>query len=286
VVTLPNAHGIALHDGRMYIAAVREVYVADMKDGRVGQPRRIIDSLPPGGRHPNRTLAFGPDGMLYITVGSTCNCCVEASPLSATILRAKPDGTDLKVFCEGLRNTLGFGWHPRTKVMYGMDHGTDWLGDTIPPEEFNQLQEGRHYGWPFAYANNQIIQIKNYPDWFDPKQWAARSTGPVLMYDAHAAPLQMTFYTGAQFPAEYRNDAFVAMHGSWNRKPPVGYEVVRIRFENGQPKEFVPFLTGFLLEGPAFFSRPAGIAVAQDGSLLIGDDANGMMYRVSYTGKQ
>jgi glucose/arabinose dehydrogenase len=285
VSDMPGVHGIALRDDTLYLATVREVYAVPLQGTEVGEPRRVLSGLPPGGRHPNRTLGFGPDGLLYISVGSTCNACMEESPESAAILQAKADGSKRAVFASGLRNTIGFGWHPQTQQMWGMDHGTDWLGDDFPPEELNRLQSGQDYGWPFIYGDGQIIELTDYPISMDKlKQLAARATLAVLKYTAHSAPIQLAFYTATQFPEPYRNDAFVAMHGSWNRKPPSGYEVVRIDFEDGRPRAIEPFVTGFLVEGPAYFARPAGIAVAADGALLIGDDANGAIYRVSYGG--
>ncbi len=286
VGNLPGVHGITIHGGRMYLCTARELYVADLKGSDVGPRRKVLGGLPPGGRHPNRTIAFGPDGWLYITVGSTCNCCIEKNPESAAIIRVREDGSGRTIFATGLRNTLGFGWHPLSREMYGMDNGSDGLGDEIPHEELNRLEEGRHYGWPFVYDMGEVIKLKTYPKGFDRKAWLARSTSPVLLYTAHTAPLQMAFYTGSQFPEEYRNDAFVAMHGSWNRKPPAGYEVLRVKFtSDGKPMEFKPFLTGFLVDkdgSPWTFGRPAGIAIGKDGSLLVGCDKTGVIYRIHY----
>lgn len=282
---LPNVHGITLRPGQVFVATVDAVYSAPLRNGTVGEPRKVLDGLPPGGQHPNRTLAFGPDGMLYLTVGSTCNCCVERYPETATVLRVRPDSGSRQIFATGLRNTVGFGFHPTTGELWGMDHGTDWLGDEEPPEELNRLEQGKHYGWPFAHGDNQLIDLQDYPSFLDRQQYLARSTPSVLTYAAHAAPLQMVFYTGNRFPAEYRNDAFVAMHGSWNRQPPAGYEVARIRFQNGKPVRIEPFLTGFLLnDQPTTFGRPCGLAVGRDGSLFLGDDATGVVYRIEYVG--
>lgn len=291
VKNIPQVHGITIHGGQMFLADVHNVYVAELRDGDVGEPERIIEGLPPGGRHPNRTLAVGPDTRLYITVGSTCNCCLEKRPESATVLRANLDGSDLQVFANGLRNTLGIGWHPQTAELWGIDNGTDWLGDREPPEELNRLREGEHYGWPFVNGKNELINLTNYPEEFESKAWLEKSTPSVLEYVAHSAPLQLAFYTAEQFPAEYRNDAFVSVHGSWNRRSPVGYEIVHIRFdEQGAPVAIEPFLTGFLLQTPqgewASFGRPAGITVATDGALLFSDDENGVLYRVTYANRE
>jgi glucose/arabinose dehydrogenase len=287
VRNMPGVHGIAIQNGRMYLCTVNELYVSDLKNGTAGMPRRILSDLPPGGRHPNRTIAFGPDGWLYISVGSTCNACVEKNRENAAMLRVKPDGSERTIFAAGLRNTVGFGWHPVSKEMYGMDHGADWLGDDFPPEELNRIDHGKHYGWPLVYAKGRLIKLKDYPKGFNREECLAKSTPSVLEYQAHSAPLQMVFYTGKQFPEEYRNDAFVAMHGSWNRKPPAGYEVVRVRFtRSGRPIEFKQFLTGFLVDAetaPWAFGRPAGLAAAKDGSLLVGCDQTGIIYGVRST---
>lgn len=288
VDNLRGVHDITIRDGVMYLCTVQELYSAPMENGSIGELQRIFDDLPVGGRHPNRTIAFGPDERLYVSVGSTCNACVEENPESAAILRLNEDMTRRQVFAKGLRNTVGFGWHAETGEMWGMDHGTDWLGDDFPPEELNQIQEGNDYGWPFVYAGQELIELSEYPTLENPREYAESTTPMVLGYTAHAAPIQMTFYEAWQFPNEYKGDAFVAMRGSWNRQPPAGYEIARVDFENGQPKSIEPFVTGFLIGErtgePTTFARPAGIAVTQDGSLLLGDDANGVIYRIFYEG--
>jgi glucose/arabinose dehydrogenase len=288
---LPFVHGITFYQNRLYLVTDKRLYVADWLGGdAIGGLTELISTLPDAGQHPNRTIGFGPDGMLYITVGSTCNACAEPNPESATMLRAQPDGSGREVLAEGLRNTIGFGWHPVSGELWAMDHGSDARGDEQPPEELNRINADTHYGWPWCFADKQpdIYLPAPPPAGIGLQPFCQSTVGPVLTYTAHAAPIGMTFYSGEQFPDEYVNDAFIAMRGSWNRMPPVGYEVVRLHFdEDGQPVEFEPFLTGFLIEEElANIGRIAGIAVAADGSLLISEDQNGVIYRVSYSGGQ
>lgn len=286
VANLPQAHGIAISGDRMFLAGVTDIYVASIRagDGALGALERTIDDLPDGGQHPNRTLAVGPDGWLYITVGSTCNACDETNPEHATMLRAKPDGTTRSIYASGLRNTVGFGWHPATGEMWGMDHGTDWLGDDEPPEELNKIEHGKRYGWPYINGKGLAQLKEDPPGGMSHEQWAQISEPPMLTYTAHAAPMQMAFYNGGSFPAEYNGDAFVAMRGSWNRKQPSGYEIVRVRFKDGAPQAIEPFVTGFVEragDGYVRHGRLAGVAVARDGSLLFSDDDGGVIYRVA-----
>lgn len=286
VASRPGMHGIAFHGDAVFLATVNDVYAADVNDdGTFGPLRKIIDDLPDGGQHPNRTLGIGPDGMLYISAGSTCNACAETNPESATILRAKPDGTGRAIFAAGLRNTIGFDWEPSSGQLWGMDHGIDWLGDDEQIEELNHVQRGKHYGWPYVYGMGEINPQDNPPPGLTLEKLAERSEEPTSGYTPHSAPMQMAFYDGAMFPAEYRGDAFVAMRGSWNRRPPSGYEVMRVDFERGQPVSMEPFLTGFLEQegdGYGFLARLSGAAVGPDGALYVGDDFNGIIYRVAY----
>jgi glucose/arabinose dehydrogenase len=283
VATIKNAHGLTIYDGKMYIAAVREIYTAIINnDGSLGQPAMITDKLPDAGQHPNRTLAVGPDGKLYITVGSTCNACPEPNPMNATIVRSNLDGSGMTIFAKGLRNTIGFGWHPQTGELWGLDHGIDWLGDDDQKEEVNQVKENANYGWPYIYGEGKYNPADRPPGDTTYQQYLALTTLPTLTYQAHAAPMQLIFYNGNKFPAEYRNDAFVTFRGSWNRSQPVGYKVARLHFENGKPVRFDDFLTGFLVNNnKAHFARPVGLAVYTDGSLLVSDDTNGVIYRIS-----
>ena len=157
MLRLPDVHGITVHNGDVYLATIREVYRVPVEaDGSFGRPVSLITDLPDGGQHPNRTLAFGPDGKLYISVGSTCNACLEPNHESATLLRAEPDGASRAIFASGLRNTIGFAWHPQTGELWGLDHGSDWLGDDRPREELNRIVQGANYGWPYVTSGGQI----------------------------------------------------------------------------------------------------------------------------------
>ncbi|MCK8494282.1 MULTISPECIES: PQQ-dependent sugar dehydrogenase [Spirosoma] len=284
VANIKSVHGLTINGNRMYLVSINDVYVANINgDGTLSEPQRIINDLPDAGQHPNRTIAFGPDGKMYITVGSTCNACAEPNVEHATILQANADGSGRKVYAKGLRNTIGFGWHPQTKEMYGFDHGIDWLGDEQQQEEINLIKEGAFYGWPYIYGDGRYNPHPRPMGDTTYAQILAKTTLPVLQYEAHAAPLGMVFYTANQFPTEYQNDAFVTMRGSWNRTKPSGYKVVRVHFENGKPVSTQDFVTGFLVDGnQAQFGRPVGIAVQTDGSLLFSEDNNGVIYRVSY----
>ena len=282
-----NVHGLAVHDGKLYYAATTELFAAPIRDdGSLGAERRIAAGLPDTGQHNDRTLAFGPDGWLYESVGSTCNECDEAKEESATVVRMHADGSGREIFASGLRNTIGFAFRPGTSDLWGWDNGVDWLGDDAQREELNLIQQGRKYGWPLVFGDGQLNLYRDPPPGKGTiEQWDRDSVRPALTYDAHAAGMQLVFYDGAMFGPGYRGDAFATMHGSWNRKPPSGYEVVRIRFEGGRPVRIEPFVTGFLsktgADGWARFARPMGLAVLPDGSLLVGEDQNGIIYRVS-----
>jgi glucose/arabinose dehydrogenase len=284
VIRVPEAHGLAVRGNRLFIAGTTRLYSAEIeRDGSLSRARIVFDDLPDGGQHPNRTIAFGPDGLLYISVGSSCTACNETNPEHATMLQADPEGR--RIFARGLRNTIGFAWHPATGEMWGMDHGTDWLGDDKPEEELNRIVAGAHYGWPWVNGASDINPwVAEPPGDMTKEDYLALQTPPALGYTAHAAPMGMVFYTGDMFPQEYRGDAFVANRGSWNRKTPAGYNIVRIRFdEAGRPQEFEDFITGFLVDdNQKHIARPVGLVIARDGSMLISDDSNGVIYRVSY----
>ena len=287
-------HGVAIDGGKLYFTTVKEVFVTNINaDGTLSEPQMIISDLPDAGQHPNRTIAV-QNGKLWITVGSTCNACDESNIENATILTTDLNGQNRKIYASGLRNTIGFGWHPISRKLYGMDHGIDMLGDNDQEEELNEIKQGAKYGWAYVYSTAKLNphNLVPKPLGLTNADWAKQSENPVLLYTPHAAPMQMAFYTGNQFPGEYKNDGFVAMRGSWNRNPPSGYEIVRIRFDkSGNPAKIEPFLTGFLVKGgapdgkDAHFARPVGLVQMKDGSMLLTDDTNNIIYRIAYNQK-
>lgn len=283
-----GVHGIAIHDGWLYLCANRELKRARIKtDGSLEPAVLLIKDLPDGGQHPNRTISFGPDNMLYITVGSTCNDCDDANPENATILQAKPDGSGRRIYARGLRNTIGIDWQPQTHELWGADNGTDWRGDDLPPEELNRISDSANYGWPFVFGNRQPDETREDPVGVTKQEYAQKTEAPVLTLPAHSAPINLIFPgRSAGFPTEYKNDALISLHGSWNRKDPDGFKVVRVRFENGNPVAIEDFLTGFFNKSTRTrFGRPAGLAVSPDGKVYVSDDANGVIYCISSADK-
>jgi len=287
VVNRPGLHGLAIHDGRLYFMTAREVFRAPLRaDGGIGAVETLIDDLPDAGQHLNRTLAVGPDRMLYISAGSTCNACDESSQENATLIRASLDGKTRAVWASGLRNTIGFGWHPRTGELWGWDQGIDWLGNDLQREEVNRIERGNRYGWPYVFENGQRNPQDEPPGGLTAAQWAAASTSPTLMHVAHSAGMQWAFHPGGGFGPDAAGDAFVALRGSWNRKPASGYELARVRFDAaGRPIRVESFVSGFMSrDGTGQYGRPCGVAVMRDGSILLSDDANGVIYRITYDG--
>lgn len=283
---LPGVHGIAIKDNRFYFATISSVFMSEAGfDGRPGPTRMILEGLPNGGQHARRTIQFGPDNMMYLSIGSTCNDCAEPNPENATILRVSPNGMSRTVYARGLRNTLGWAWHPQTRELWGFDHGSDFRGNDVPPEELNLIREGGNYGWPFCYGARTVDKWSHYdpPNKMTPQAYCASTEPAALQYQPHSAPIGFVFYTGSQFPSQYTGDAFASMHGSWNRNPVSPAKVIRVRFQNGRPTRAEDFVTGFLrANGQTLIGRPAGLLIAADGSLLISDDANGAIYRVSF----
>ncbi len=277
---LNRPFGLELHDGWLYIGetdAVGRIRFDDDTRTTSGEYERIITGLPGGGNHWTRTLGFGPDGMLYVSVGSSCNVCLEEDPRRATIVRYRPDGSDETIYAAGLRNAVGFDWQPGTGKLYATDNGRDLLGDDFPPCELNDVVEGGFYGWPFANGDN----IPD-PD-FGPGQEAriATSIAPAHPFRAHNAPLGIHFIREARVPAQLQGAALVAHHGSWNRTEKDGYKVVSLHWDAAGRIREVDFMTGFE-KNEDVSGRPVHIVEGHDGAFYISDDYAGVIWRVAY----
>lgn len=279
---LKRPHGVALHDGWLYVAetdAVGRVRYDPAKREVQGRYVRIIKGLPARGGHSTRSIKFGPDGALYLTIGSSCNVCIEKDNRRATMMRFNADGTGGEIYASGLRNTVGFDWSPHDEKLYAADNGRDWLGDNFPPCELNVIEKDGFYGWP--YANGAKVP--------DPKYGrknpgsVAKSRSPVHAFGAHVAPLGMTFLRSEILPLEYRGAALVALHGSWNRSTPSGYKVVMLRWQADGKIVEQDFITGFEKNG-AVIGRPADVVEAVDGGIYVSDDHAGVIYRVTFDG--
>jgi glucose/arabinose dehydrogenase len=277
---LDRPHGMVLHGGWLYVAESGAVLRVRFDPGAravQGAPERIINGLPAGGNHWTRTIGVGPDGKLYVSIGSSCNVCIEDDKRRASIVRYELDGSGEHVFATGLRNSVGFAWQPGTGALYATDNGRDLLGDDFPPDELNLLRDGEFYGWP--YANGDKVPDPDYgaqrPD------MVARSLPPVHPFGAHVATLGIAFYEGTMFPERYHGAAFVAQHGSWNRSTKSGYQVVALFFPPGEPIREEPFATGFQVDEKVA-GRPVDVAVGPDGALYVSDDFTGQVYRIAY----
>lgn len=279
-----QVHGITIHDGKLYLCSDMMLKRATIQpDGMLTDTVTLITDLPDGGQHPNRTIAFGPDGMLYITVGSDCNDCNETNPEYATILQANPDGSNRKIYARGLRNTIGFDWHPQTKELWGADQGVDWRGDTIPGEEINKIISNGDYGWPLVFEKQKVDITREDPLGTTKEAYAKTTQPAMLLLPAHSAAINFYFLNSPAFPKAYANDAIVSLHGSWNAKNPVGYMIKRIHYENGKPVSSDDFLTGMLSkDGKTRFGRPAGLLVSSKGTIYVSDDENGVIYSINY----
>ncbi len=272
---LKRPHGIAFNDGYLYIGETNQVvrYKYNGFGKEPGEKEIIVPNLPTKG-HFTRTVSFGPDGKMYVSVGSECNICIEEDKRRATILRFNPDGTEGEIFATGLRNSVGLTWNSETKELWATDNARDWLGDNLPPDEVNIIKENKDYGWPYCYGNN----IPD-PDFNDSKK-CKDTIMPIIELQAHSAPLGLTFYDGKMFPAEYRGDLFIAFHGSWNRSIPTGYKVVRVKIEDGKPGNIEDFAYGWMTATNKF-GRPVDVLVGDIGELYITDDMGGIIYKVT-----
>jgi glucose/arabinose dehydrogenase len=278
-LNVPN--GVAVHDGMLYVAMQdRIAYWPDPVGADTTAPiaplLTVNDKLHDASHHGWRYVGFGPDGKLYVALGAPCNIC-DLTDNTGKIVRMNPDGSNWEVVADGVRNSVGFDWNPITGELWFTDNGADRMGDDIPPDELNRVTRvGQNFGFP--YFGGASVKLTGYENAESPVEW----TPPEIEFQAHTANLGIEFYDGDMFPAEYKNDAFVAQHGSWNRTVPVGYRIMRIRFDdegNAVGKEV--FADGWLTDGGAV-GRPVDIEELPDGSLLVSDDFASVIYRISY----
>ena len=287
---LNSPSGIAFRDGALYVAEISRVIRYDGIESKLQSPPEpaiVNDKLPTERHHGWKYLGFGPDGMLYVPVGAPCNVCERADDERfATITRMKPDGTGQEVFARGIRNTVGFDWHPQTRELWIAENGRDNLGDDVPPDEMLRAHKpGLHFGFPYCHGGDTPD-----PEFAKGRQ-CSEFEPPAQKLGAHVAAIGMKFYTGRMFPQEYRNQIFVAEHGSWNRSTPQGYRIMLLKLDGNKVVSYTPFAEGWLRGvrssrgtttlGDAW-GRPSDVLVMPDGSLLIADDEADAIYRVTY----
>lgn len=281
-LNMPN--GVAYQDGSLYVAAINRILRYDDITARLANPPSpvvIYDQFPSETHHGWKYLRFGPDGKLYTAVGAPCNICNPEQEIYTSLVRLDPDGSHLEILARGIRNTVGFDWQPQTKALFFTENGRDYLGDDQPPDELNLWSaKGEHFGYPYCHGGD-------IPDpEFAGDKTCRQFKAPAWKFKAHIAPLGLRFYQGKQFPVRYKNQLFVAQHGSWNRSEPQGYRVVLVKFDqSGQPIAEEDFITGWLTKDGQVLGRPVDILTLPDGSLLISDDMSGLIYRVTYQGK-
>ncbi|MBB5379300.1 glucose/arabinose dehydrogenase, partial [Deinococcus metalli] len=274
-------HGLAFHDGFLYVATTDAVLRYPYQPGDLtprGAPETVV-TLPGGGRHYSRTVVFGPDGKMYVAAGSTCNVCEESDPKRAAVWTYGADGKNGRPYATGLRNAVGLAWVGDT--FYATANGRDLAGNDVPPEAFFVLKDGANYGWPYCYplaVGAKQVWDKDFGK--KDQAYCDQAQPAFAVTTAHAAPLGLAAYTGTMFPQDYRGDLLVALHGSWNREPKSGYKVVAIDPRSGTVTDFI---TGFQA-GLTTTARPVAVLVLGDGSVLVTDDGNGFIYRVTYGG--
>ena len=275
---LNNPNGVAFKNGDLYVAEINRILRYRNIETQLDnppQPEIVNDAFPTDRSHGWKFIRFGPDDLLYVPVGAPCNICNRGDPYAA-IGRLDANGT-FSIIARGIRNTVGFDWHPETGELWFTDNGRDRMGDDVPPDELNRITaNGQHFGYPYCHGTNIA----------DPTFGSQRScdefVAPVQELGPHVAALGMRFYTGDMFPEEYRNQIFIAEHGSWNRSSKIGYRVTLVRLNGNRAVSYEPFAKGWL-QGESNWGRPVDVLVMPDGSLLVSDDQAGLIYRISYS---
>ncbi len=278
VSDLNRPHGITFHNGALYIGETNRIVKFERAGNGWGDKQILVGGLPTGG-HGTRTVIFGQDSNMYVSIGSSCNVCNEDTPLRAAVWQYHADGSNGRLFTKGLRNAVGLVTRPGTNEIWATNNGRDMLGEDLPPETINILTDGGDFGWPRCHAG-RIVDPE-----FGAQGGCSDVLAPAVEMQAHSAPLGLRFYDGTMFPAEYQGNLFVAFHGSWNRSEPTGYKVVRIPVDGaGKPGAVQDFATGWLQSNGESWGRPVDVIIAPDGSLMVSDDAGSRIYRIFYQG--
>jgi glucose/arabinose dehydrogenase len=278
---MPN--GVAFRDGDLYVAEVSRILKFEDIENRLANPPQpviVYDKYPTETHHGWKYIAFGPDGKLYVPVGAPCNICEKEEAVFASITRLNPDGTGIEVVQHGIRNTVGFTWHPETKELWFTDNGRDWLGDDLPACELNHApQDDMHFGYPYCHQGDLP------DDRFGKKRPCSDFIPPAQKLGPHTAPLGLEFCVSKMFPEQYRHQILIAEHGSWNRSKKIGYQVSLVTLENGKATSYKPFASGWLNETTdEVWGRPVDLEFLPDGSMLVSDDFANAIYRISYQG--
>lgn len=281
-LNMPN--GVAYKEGDLFVAEVNKISRYKEIAKKLNNPPKadvIYDKLPSDQHHGWKYLRFGKDNKLYTSVGAPCNICLPEKNIYSSLVRLNEDGSDFEILAQGIRNSVGFDWQPETDKLFFTDNGRDHLGDDIPADELNYWsKKGQHFGFPYCHAGD-ILESE-----LDVDKKCKEFTAPEWKFQAHMAPLGMRFYTGKQFPQRFKNQLFVAQHGSWNRTKPHGYRIAVVNFIKGKPVSEYTFISGWLTCEGEVLGRPTDILQMPDGSLLITDDTLGVIYRVEYKGKR
>jgi len=279
---MPN--GVAFHKGDLYVAEVDKIWkYTNIEENlnNVPEAELVSDAFPSDRHHGWKYIAIGPDEKLYVPVGAPCNVCLEENELYSTICRMDLDGKNLEVYAKGVRNSVGFDWHPITNELWFTDNGRDMMGDDIPADELNRATtKGQHFGFPFCHQG----------DLSDPQYGSQRSCEefipPVQKLGPHVAGLGVIFYQGNQFPEEYHNQVFIAEHGSWNRSTKIGYRISLVKLDGNNSLGYETFASGWLADNKEeVYGRPVSLLELKDGSLLVSDDYSDLIYRISYLGE-
>ncbi len=271
--------GVDFYKGSLYVSAVNRILRFDKIENNLDNPPKPIiinDSFPDDRHHGWKFIKFGPDNKLYVPVGAPCNVCENKDKRYASIMRMNPDGSNLEVYASGIRNTVGFDWHPVTNELWFTDNGRDMMGDNIPPDELNYAPgKDMHFGFPFFHGKS--IRDPN----FGVNKLPQNYTEPAIQLGPHVASLGMRFYTGKMFPEKYYNQIFIAEHGSWNRSIPIGYRITTVTLSNNKAIKYEVFAEGWL-DNNESWGRPVDVEIYYDGSLLVSDDKANAIYRIYY----